>query len=140
MKFYQIGYGGYEGSQHLTLVGEAEISRDDLQSEVRTVFREISMREIEAYTDEDREWLDVPFFGSRLREVASIIAEKYGLQLVENNLAVDVWGWEYEFSKQAADKLLERFPGVRLGFRSDDYVDMTNGKTPKPWTLMGAND
>lgn len=140
MKVYEIGYSGYEDSGHYILAGDVDISEEEFRDSVREAFREFSLRHVAELCPSEAGFARPPFFGDYLKDIAKIVADKYGLAIMEDMATVTAYSWEYEFSQQAGEALLSRFPLIDSPFFNPEYNELCEGKTPQFWTLMRPKD
>jgi len=140
MKVYEIGYSGYEDSGHYILAGDVDISEEEFRDSVREAFREISLRHVAELCPSEVEYARPPYFGDYIKDIAKIVADKYGLAIMEDMAKVTAYSWEYEFSQQAGEALLSRFPRIDSPFFNPEYNELCEGKTPQFWTLMRPKD
>jgi hypothetical protein len=140
MKVYEIGYGGYEDTDHYILAGDVDISEEEFRDSVREAFREISLRHVVELCPSEEEYASPAYFGYYIKDIAKIVADKYGLTIMEDMAKVAVYSWEYEFSQQAGEALLSRFPRIDSPFFNYEYNELCEGKTPQSWALMRPQD
>lgn len=140
MKFYEIGWGGYEESRHITFFGEAEVTEEQLRECVIESFDKWSVDNVRSNAEEMVKWQSVPHLSDMLTKIAEDVASKFGLQIVDKQVTAKVYGWEYEFSKKAADQLVGQCPEIlkstwHTSFQRD-YATLEKGKTPDRWMIV----
>jgi hypothetical protein len=140
MKVYEIGYVGYEEAGHYTLTGDVDISEEEFRDSVREAFREFSLKHVAKSCPNEGKYALPPYFGYYLKDIVEIVAARYNLAIMEDMVTVTAYSWEYEFSQQAGEALLSRFPLIDSPFFNPEYNELCEGKTPQFWTLMRPKD
>ena len=140
MKVYEIGYSGYEDAGHYILTGDVDISEEEFRDSVREAFREVSLKHVAELCSNEGKYASPAYFGYYLKDITEIVATKYGLTIMEDMAKVTAFSWEYEFSQQAGEALLSRFPQIDSPFFNPEYNELCEGKTPRSWVLMRPKD